>query len=71
MKPSIETIHHILEDLSKDIKELKDIATLTNGRIKNLELWRARLAGSMAVIIMILIPIVIQYLAKAVEAYYK
>ncbi|MEK9208039.1 MAG: hypothetical protein AAB922_06125 [Patescibacteria group bacterium] len=71
MKPSIETIYHILGDLSKDIKEVKEIATLTNGRIKSLEIWRARLAGGMAVIIMILIPIAIQYISKIALAYYK
>ena len=66
-----QTIKHIFEDISKDLKELKELAKQTNGRIKSLEIWRARLAGGLAVIILLLVPIVIQYLAKAVEAYYK
>ena len=66
-----QTIRHILGDISRDIKELKEIAKLTNGRIKSLEIWRARLAGGLTVIILLLVPLVIQYISKITLAYFK
>lgn len=66
-----QTLKHILNDIGKDVRELKEIAIKTNGRIKLLELWRARLAGGMAVIILLLAPIAIQYLSKIAIAYFK
>ena len=70
-KQSIATIHHVLDDLSEDIKELKVIAKQTNGRISNLELWRARLAGGITVIILLMVPIVIQFISKIALAYFQ
>ena len=66
-----QTIHHILEDISKDLKNLTEIAKQTNGRIKSLELWRARLAGGMAVVILLLIPLVLKFATQWVLAYFK
>lgn len=34
-----------LDYISKDIEEVKSLAKETNGRIKELELWRARMQG--------------------------
>ena len=66
-----QLLEHKLNDIHKDLKSLTDIAIKTNGRIKSLELWRARLGGGMAVIILLLIPLVIQYFSKVVWAYFK
>ena len=66
-----QTTRHILSDIGKDIKELKEIAKQTNGRIKSLEIWRARIAGALIVISLILTPIVAQFAARAVLAYFK
>ena len=66
-----QTIRHILGDIHKDIKNLTEIATKTNGRIKSLEIWRARIAGALIIIGMILVPLVGQLLAKVVQAYSK
>ena len=70
-KLNSQTLQHILEDIKNELIELKELATKTNGRLTQLELWKNRIQGGMAVIILLLVPIVIQYLAKAVEAYFK
>ena len=70
-KLSNQTIRHILKDIHQEVKELKEIAAKTNGRIRLLELWRARLAGSIAVIILLLVPIFLQYVSKLAWSYFK
>jgi hypothetical protein len=70
-KLSQQTIKHILKDIQTDVKELKELAKITNGRIKSLELWRARILGGIAVITMFLVPIILQYLSKFVSAYFN
>lgn len=66
-----QTIRHILGDIHQDIKNLTEIATKTNGRIKSLEIWRARIAGALLIISVMLVPIVGQFLTKIVSAYFK
>ena len=66
-----QTIKHILGDIHQDIKEIKEMATKTNGRIKSLEIWRARIAGALIIISLILAPIVAQFATKIVWAYFK
>jgi len=66
-----QTIRHILSDIHQDIKDLVEIATKTNGRIKSLELWRARIAGGLAVIVLLLVPLVIQFISRVAIAYFK
>lgn len=52
--PSNELIVRRLDELSEDIKEIKDEdlkaikeqVTATNGRVRTLELWQARLEGA-------------------------
>ena len=70
-KLASQTIKHILQDIHSDIKEIKAHAISTNDRVRSLELWRARLAGSIAVIILLLVPIVLQFVSKIVFAYFK
>jgi len=66
-----QTIRHILKDIHQEVRELKEIAIKTNGRIKSLEIWRARILGGLSVITLILIPIVIQYLSKITLAFFS
>lgn len=66
-----QTIKHILGDIHKDIKNLTEISTKTNGRLTRLEQWRSYIAGAMAVVIMLLVPIVLQYIAKFALANFK
>ena len=66
-----QTIRHILGDIHKDIKELKEIAKLTNGRIKSLEKWKSYTQGALSVIILLLVPIVIQYISRVALAYFR
>ena len=61
-------IAHKLKDIHDDIKELKGLAIKTNGRISALERWRSFIAGAVSVIILLLVPIVIQYVSKVVYA---
>lgn len=35
-----------LDEIAKDVDEVKALAKETNGRIKELELWRARIQGA-------------------------
>ena len=66
-----QTIRHILGDISKDIKNLTEIATKTNGRVRDLEMWRNRVVGALAVVTMLLIPIILQYVSKIAIANFK
>lgn len=43
---NIEVIVHRLDEIRTDIEEVRDLAKQTNGRIKDLELWRAQLQGA-------------------------
>jgi len=73
-----EVLKHLLQDIHKDIKNLKDVdiknltdlAVKTNGRLSNLEAWRNRMVGAITIIGIILIPIVGQLMAKVVMAYF-
>lgn len=79
MPKSKELIEHILVDIQNEIKDIRKVELAeirqhskeTNGRITRLELWRARIAGSLAIIIMLLVPVVIQYISKVVVAYFE
>ncbi|MEK9207498.1 MAG: hypothetical protein AAB922_03390 [Patescibacteria group bacterium] len=66
-----QTIRHILKDIQNELKELKEIAMKTNGRLTRLELWRSRLGGAMAVIILLLVPILLKFATQWVSAYFK
>ena len=66
-----QTIKHILGDISKDIKNLTEIATKTNDRVRDLEMWRNRMVGALAIITMFLVPIFLQYISKITFAYFK
>jgi hypothetical protein len=35
-----------LDEIKEDVDEVKDLARETNGRIRELELWRARMQGA-------------------------
>lgn len=65
---SKELIEHKLRDIHEDIKNLTTLAVKTNGRISALERWRSYMAGAVSVIVLLLIPIVIQYISKVVYA---
>lgn len=41
----LDAIHH---SLAKDIDEVKQLAQATNGRVRQLELWRAKAEGALA-----------------------
>lgn len=43
---NIAALTRRLDYISKDIDEVKSLAKETNGRIKELELWRARMQGA-------------------------
>lgn len=62
-------LEHKIDDLHKDIRELKEIGLKTNGRVGSLERWRSYLTGAISVIILLVIPIVIQYVSRIVQAY--
>lgn len=64
-----QLIQHMFNDLKKDIGELTKIASATNGRVKSLEIWRARIAGAIAVISLILVPVAVQYITKLAQAW--
>lgn len=66
-----QTIRHILNDIKSELKELKEIATKTNGRLTKLELWRSYIAGAMAVVILLLIPLVLKFATQWVSAYFQ
>ena len=66
-----QMIKHILNDLKKDIGEIKMYVISNNGRIKSLELWRARMAGALVVISALLIPTVARLLSEVATAYFN
>lgn len=43
---NISVIVHRLDEIKQDIEEVRDITRQTNGRVKELELWRAQLSGA-------------------------
>lgn len=43
---SIMGILRRLDDIKNDVDDIKTLAKETNGRIKELELWRARMQGA-------------------------
>lgn len=43
---NISALTRRLDYISRDIDEVKSLAKETNGRIKELELWRARMQGA-------------------------
>jgi len=74
-KLSIETIKHILDDIQADIKDVKsesrEYFKVSNGRIKKLELWQARIMGAIMIIGIVLIPVISQWVAKIAVAYFQ
>lgn len=46
-------------ELKSDIKEIKIMVSLTNGRVKALEIWRSFILGGLAVICVVILPILI------------
>ncbi len=66
-----QTIRHILKDIQSEVKEIKGFVSLTNGRVRSLELWRARILGALAIISLVLLPIIGQYLTKIAIGYFK
>jgi hypothetical protein len=66
-----QTIRLLFDDIKVELVELKKIALNTNGRVKSLEIWRARIAGALAIISIVLIPIVGQWVTKVAQAYFK
>lgn len=45
LSAKMDAIHNSLKD---DISEVKELATQTNGRVRKLELWRAKAEGALA-----------------------
>lgn len=77
-----QTIRHIFKDIKEEIKkmddshgekfkEIMDCVKLTNGRVKDLEMWRNRVVGALAVITMLLVPVLLQYVSKVTLAFFK
>lgn len=70
-----QLIKHMFNDLKVDLKEIKEHVQNTNGRVKNLEIWRARIVGALGMITIFLVPILISILGKYVseitKAYFK
>lgn len=46
----LATVVAVLEDVRDDVRETKEQVKLTNGRVTELEKWRARFEGALAVI---------------------
>jgi hypothetical protein len=53
----------MLGEIRAEVGEVKRHAAQTNGRVLTLEMWRARIAGALAVFIVILIPLSISVLS--------
>ena len=68
-KLSSQTIKVMFDDIKVDLVEIKAHVTNTNGRVKKLELWRSYIAGGISVVILLLIPVVLQYVTKIVLAW--
>lgn len=54
---SNEIIVHTLKDIQQNVVEIKIQTQKTNGRVNSLENSRAYIAGAMAVVVMLLVPI--------------
>jgi len=44
---NIFTVLRRLDEIKESVKEVKELAKETNGRVKELELWRARVQGAL------------------------
>lgn len=64
-------IEHKIDDLKKDIRELKEIGIRTNGRIGTLERWRSYMTGAISVLTLLVIPIVLKIVSEWTLAYFK
>lgn len=52
-------VHEKLEDIGKDVKEIKEQTIKTNGRVTNLESVAIFIKGALAVMTTIIIPVVL------------
>ena len=51
MTPSdVQLILGRLDDMAADLADVKALATATNGRVRKLEIWRARIEGAQAAV---------------------
>ena len=66
-----QVIRYMFNDIKKDLIDILDHVSKTNGRVKQLEIWRARILGALTIISLIVVPVIIQALAKQVAAYFK
>lgn len=64
-------IEHKIDDLKKDIRELKEIGIRTNGRIGTLERWRSYMTGAISVLTLLVFPIVLKIVSEWTLAYFK
>lgn len=44
---NIFTVLRRLDEIKRDVMEVKELAKETNGRVKDIELWRARFQGAL------------------------
>lgn len=59
-------IDRMFSEIQETLKRIEDQTTKTNGSVRGLQIWRARIIGGLAVSIIIVLPI-LGYLALQVE----
>ena len=58
-------LHHLIKDISTDVKEVVVQVRATNGRVSRLENWQAFMKGGLAVLSILVVPIVIYVITHA------
>lgn len=70
-KLSNQTIKMLFNELKDDIKGIREYIENNSKEIDALKLWKSYVSGAMAVIILLLVPVVLQYIKEVAEAYFK
>lgn len=60
---SQDLLEHTLRDIQNDVKEIVLQTKKTNGRVSELENWKAYITGGMAVLLMLVVPIFLAILS--------
>lgn len=66
MAKTNETLEEMIKAVHSDVKEIKTQTQKTNGRVSNLEMWKAKITGALIITDILLIPIVIALVIKNV-----